>query len=198
MVRSRQERVAPNVAGRGFVLKVVPPMGTIPTRSFAPEHVPSCTYFLEHAPSATATGPFADFQWNPEGCFNRDATPSGTGFVDVLKFGQYQPVLDSNILDVASYVQHKVNGQPITGISPVDVVNNLTLMVTGATTVANDLQQGIGAAIVPELNETLTDLLAVSSLGSYYADKLCGATELAMYVPQTDVRLWGRVARLAC
>jgi len=29
-----------------------------------------------------------DFQWNPEGCFNRDGLPKhGNGFVDVLKFG---------------------------------------------------------------------------------------------------------------
>ena len=34
-----------------------------------------------------------DFQWNPEGCFNRDGFPdpeNGNGFVDVRKFGQYQ------------------------------------------------------------------------------------------------------------
>ena len=33
-----------------------------------------------------------DFQWNPEGCFNRDGFPdpeNGNGFVDVRKFGQY-------------------------------------------------------------------------------------------------------------
>jgi hypothetical protein len=46
-----------------------------------------------------------DFQWNPEGCFNRDGiSKSGNGFVDVLKFGQYQPVEGCDIVPLKDYV----------------------------------------------------------------------------------------------
>ena len=43
------------------------------------------------------------------------------------------------------------------------------------------LRTVVGAKISLELNSTLTDLSVFAALGHYYANKLCGATELGLY-----------------
>ena len=67
-----------------------------------------------------------DFQWNPEGCFNRDGLPKhGNGFVDVLKFGQYEPVEGVDIIRLQDYVMAEVSGATPNGTTPVQIVANL-------------------------------------------------------------------------
>ena len=125
-----------------------------------------------------------DFQWNVEGCFKRapkDDPEGGSGFVDVVTFGSYSPVEDSNIATLKAYVSAVTASppRPVVGVSPQQVAANLTSMAAAAEAAVKSLQYRPAAQ--DELNATLTDILAFASLGRYYSSKLCGATELALF-----------------
>jgi hypothetical protein len=113
----------------------------------------------------------------------------GNGFVDVIKFGEYEPVEGSNILKIADYVDATVAGKPLPpgSITPVEVVARLgaladatakaveylraslaapdgleqrtTTMTTAAATT------GVAVVVGAELDATLKDLSAFASLG---------------------------------
>jgi hypothetical protein len=87
-------------------------------------------------------------------------------------------------LSILEWRQRLLAKQPMNGVTPPQVVANLRSdAATAKQTVAElRLQQGSDK----ELRQTLGDIAAFACLGNYYADKIAGACELALFDQTAD------------
>eukprot|EP01046_Picozoa_sp_COSAG06_P038334 COSAG06_NODE_4414_length_4288_cov_33.741704_5_plen_208_part_00 len=71
----------------------------------------------------------------------------GNGFVDVIKFGEYEPVEGSNILKIADYVDATVAGKPLPpgSITPVEVVARLGALADATAKAVEYLRASLAA-----------------------------------------------------
>jgi hypothetical protein len=117
---------------------------------------------------------YNDLQFSPEACVWRG------GFLTVDEsFFKYPPLRGSGILSVQEYAAAVRAGQPFDGITPMDVADNLDTWAEQTLGGVKTLRrQGEGQE---EMLSTLQDLEAMAYLGRYYADKIRGAAELAIY-----------------
>jgi len=115
-----------------------------------------------------------DTMFAPEGCISED------GFLTVDKsFFSHPPLAGSGILSVQEYASAVVEDKPFDGMTPMEVADNLERL-------AQQTLGGVAALryqsrAVKELASTLTDMESMAYLGRYYADKIRGAAELAVY-----------------
>ncbi len=114
-----------------------------------------------------------DLQFSPEGCM------SGAGFLTVEAFFKHPPLQGSGILSVQDYASAVVNGQAFDGITPMGVADNLDKLAGKALDGAKTLRKTSKPS--KELAATLTDIESMAYLGRYYADKIRGAAELAVF-----------------
>jgi len=114
-----------------------------------------------------------DFQFAPEGCIT-----SG-GFLTVEGFFQHPPLPGSGILSVQEYAGAVVKGETPDGITPMEVADRLDALAARA--LADVAALRAGAEPGKELAATLTDMESMAWLGRYYADKIRGAADLAVF-----------------
>ena len=114
-----------------------------------------------------------DFQFAPEGCIT-----SG-GFLTVEGFFQHPPLLGSGILSVQEYAKAVVKGEPPDGLTPMEVADALDRLAAETLAGVADLRKGSRPG--KELAATLTDMESMACLGRYYADKIRGAADLAIF-----------------
>jgi hypothetical protein len=114
-----------------------------------------------------------DFQFSPEAC-NFDQ-----GFLPVDQFFKYPPLKGSGILSVQEYAGAIIENKAFDGITPMEVADNLDAMAKRTLQGIKRLSRKAGKN--KELRATLTDAEAVAYLGRYYADKIRGAAELAVF-----------------
>lgn len=115
-----------------------------------------------------------DLQFAPEGCM------SVSGFLTVDEsFFSHPPLRGSGILSVQEYAKAVIKGEVFDGITPMEVADNLDRLaqqtLAGVKTLRYQSYPG------KELAATLTDMESMAYLGCYYADKIRGAAELAVY-----------------
>lgn len=114
-----------------------------------------------------------DTMFAPEGCIDKE------GFLTVEAFFKDPPLIGSGILSVQDYASAVVKRQRFDGKTPMEVADNLDTMADkalgGVKALRKDFRPG------KELAATLTDIEAMSYLGRYYADKIRGAAELAVF-----------------
>ncbi len=115
-----------------------------------------------------------DFQFSPEGCV------SDTGFLTIDEsFFSHPPLRGSGILSVQEYATDVIKNKPFNGITPMEVADNLDRLaqqtLAGITSLRYQSRPG------KELAATLTDMESMAYLGRYYADKIRGAADLAVY-----------------
>ncbi|MFC2087583.1 hypothetical protein ACFLSA_05450 [Bacteroidota bacterium] len=94
-------------------------------------------------------------------------------------FFRKPPIKGSGILSVQEYADAVVTQKPFKGLTPFDVADNLDKIADKTLTGVEKLKMSD-----PENNEyqaTVTDMESIAILGSYYADKIRGAAELAVY-----------------
>ena len=119
-----------------------------------------------------------DFQWYIEGCKSRpQQAENETGFHDVNRFitlGVHPKAGNQSILD---YIEMISEGKTTTLKTPFDVVKNLHEVSDKALL---DIK-GLNASDNKELQFTINDIETLSFLGKYYAYKIQGATQLALY-----------------
>ena len=115
-----------------------------------------------------------DFQFSPEGCIHRG------GFLTVDAFFQHPPLRGSGMLSVQEYARAVLKGKDFDGITPLEVANTLDRMAERALAGTKTLSKA-GTNPSKELGATLADIEALAYLGRYYADKIRGAAELAVY-----------------
>ena len=109
-----------------------------------------------------------DYQFSPEGCFDRGK------FHDVDFFIAVASMPLQGVISISDYAKDPEN---LDGMTPFDIATQLDAaaktLIEGA--VAVDPGNNV------ELSETLGDMTALGYLGHYYAQKVRGATHLAMY-----------------
>jgi len=116
-----------------------------------------------------------DLKWFPEACTRH---PCPKGFYTVKHFIAGETMPGSGILSIGAYRDRLLMKKPMDGITPLEVA--LALKGHAATTLQL-LSQMPEKVADKELRLTLGDLKAMAHLGNYYAEKILGATDLALF-----------------
>ena len=119
-----------------------------------------------------------DFQWYIEACKSRPGpaqTPSG--FHDVNRFITLGPHKGTDNISIPDYVAAVTEGKPLSGTTPIEVSGRIHSHADKALAILDRLNHGGDK----ELRLTLGDIRAMAYMGKYYAHKIRGATELALF-----------------
>ena len=120
----------------------------------------------------------ADYMWYIEGCKSRPQfTPNETGFHDVNHFIDLPPHKRSGYQSIPDFVKMTMEGGSTDLKNPLQVAELLHGHVNKALSILESLSAGSNA----ELERTLHDIRTMSSLGKYYAHKIAGSAQLALY-----------------
>ncbi len=118
-----------------------------------------------------------DFLFWGEGCISSGILKSVRGFHSVRTFIEGETMENSGILSIPQYVKLIREGNEIKEITPFQIADQLEKYSSQALTlVAKTNAKGNS-----ELAETIGDIEAMSYLGLYYAQKIRGATSLALF-----------------
>jgi len=119
-----------------------------------------------------------DFQWYIEACKSRPGpaqTPSG--FHDVNRFITLGPHGGTDNISIGDYVTAVKEAKPLSGTTPIEVSDRIHGHADKALAILGRLNHGGDK----ELRLTLGDIRAIAYMGKYYAHKIRGATELALF-----------------
>jgi len=131
-----------------------------------------------------------DFQWYIEACRSRpEPAKTASGFHSVDTFIS-QPVHPAtNTLTIPQYVDRvmmaKTDIKP--GTSPLDVADQIDLHADAALAACAKLRHSANGNLA-EFKATLDDIYLMATLGKYYAEKIRGATDLALFRTLHDPR----------
>jgi len=116
-----------------------------------------------------------DFQWYIEACKSRPGyAQNETGFHDVNRFINLPPHVYSGFQSIPEFVK---NGKAAELKSPLEVAEKLHTHADKALEIIEQLQAGNNK----ELQVTLHDIKTMALLGRYYAHKITGSTQLALF-----------------
>jgi hypothetical protein len=124
-----------------------------------------------------------DFQWYIEGCRSRPGpakTESGFHSVETFINQKVHPGTDN--IPIPQYVAARTSGAALPkGTTPLAVADSIDARSDAALRALTKLSGDKTARQNPELASTLEDIRAMALLGKYYAAKIRGATELALF-----------------
>ncbi|MGB6152247.1 MAG: hypothetical protein WBG48_09660 [Pricia sp.] len=124
-----------------------------------------------------------DFQWYIEGCISHPRfAENESGFHDVDRFISLGVHPKSGNQSIPDYVSMKMNEESSELTSPIEVSTKLHEL---ADQTLADLK-ALDAGDNKELQATLNDIETVAYLGKYYAHKIAGSTQVAMYRATKD------------
>ncbi|HWS00962.1 MAG TPA: hypothetical protein VN249_10130, partial [Prolixibacteraceae bacterium] len=126
-----------------------------------------------------------DFQWYIEACKSAPVysnTPSG--FHDVNRFISLPPHPGTGYQSIPDYVRMVVLKEKSARVSPLDISLQIHTHSDRALHLADQMKAGSNM----ELSNTLDDIRSIAWLGKYYAHKIHGATELALYRETGDIK----------
>jgi hypothetical protein len=124
-----------------------------------------------------------DFQWYIEACKSRpEPAQTASGFHDVNRFITLPPHPSSGNISIPDYVDCVVTGKKPSGTTPVEVAKKLHHHADRAL----ECLEGLSHGGDKELRLTMGDIRAMALLGKYYAHKIQGATELALFRETKD------------
>jgi hypothetical protein len=119
-----------------------------------------------------------DFQWYIEACKSRPGpAQTPTGFHDVNRFISLPPHRGTDYVSIPDYVKNFIAGKECSGTTPIEVSNQIHAHADKALQILDGLAHGEDK----ELRLTLGDIRAMAYMGKYYAHKIRGATELALF-----------------
>ena len=119
-----------------------------------------------------------DFQWYIEACKSRSGpAQTPTGFHDVNRFITLEPHKGTNHISIPDYVKSVLAGEKSSGTTPIEVSDQIHGHADKALALLERLSHGGDK----ELRLTLEDIRAMAYMGKYYAHKIRGATELALF-----------------
>lgn len=123
-----------------------------------------------------------DFQWYIEGCRSRPGpAKTASGFHSVETFIQQKAHPGTDNLTIPQYVAALSANRMPAGTTPFALANRIDAHADAALAALPPLAGHASARKNPELAATLHDIRAMALLGKYYAAKIRGATELALY-----------------
>lgn len=114
-----------------------------------------------------------DIQWFPEAC------SQNSGFYTVRQFAEGNTMADSGVLNIRQWRTRLAKGAPMEGITPLEVAESLSRDADQALSLVAELRPLQGDN--KELRMTLGDCEAMAQLGHYYAQKILGAADLALF-----------------
>lgn len=124
-----------------------------------------------------------DFQWYIEGCKSRPGyAQNETGFHDVNRFINLPPHDKSGFQSIPDFVKMTIEGGTINLKSPMEVAN----MLHAQSDKAMEIIAGFAPVENKELKLTIHDIKTMALLGKYYAYKIAGSTQLALYRDTQD------------
>ncbi|HEU4653829.1 MAG TPA: hypothetical protein VFS47_07570, partial [Steroidobacteraceae bacterium] len=127
-----------------------------------------------------------DFQWYIEGCRSRPGpAQTASGFHDVNRFITLDTHPGTDNVSIPRYVEALLGGKPVPGTTPLQVADRLDANAGAAIELVDALKDG---KHTPELAATLSDIRAMALLGHYYAEKIRGATALALFRSNGDAK----------
>ncbi len=123
-----------------------------------------------------------DFQWYIESCRGRTVytdryTKNETGFHDVNVFINLPPHPKSGFQSIPEFVKMTIEGDSTQLKTPLEVAEILHTHSDKAIEILGQLDAGDNR----ELKVTLHDIRTMATLGKYYACKISGSTQLALY-----------------
>jgi len=119
-----------------------------------------------------------DFQWYIEACKSQPGpAKTESGFHDVNRFITLPPHPGTDYVSIPDFVDDVVAGRESTGTTPMAVSDQIHGHADQALRILDAMSPGDNK----ELRLTLGDIRAIAYLGKYYAHKIRGATELALY-----------------
>jgi hypothetical protein len=132
-----------------------------------------------------------DFQWYIEGCRSRPGpAKTATGFHSVDTFINQPVHPGTDNLTIPRYVAGVLSGNLPAGTTPLQVAERIEQRadrVLGSITQFTQHRAMQDPAIEDrEFAATVNDLMSMSLLGKYYAAKIRGATELALFRATRD------------
>jgi Protein of unknown function (DUF4038)/Domain of unknown function (DUF5060) len=116
-----------------------------------------------------------DVKWFPEGCLSR---PGSKGWCTVKRFIEGDTMPGCGIVNIRAWREHVLAGNALAGITPLQVAEALE---TDARTTLHLLEAMPRVVTNKELRLTTGDLKAMAHLGNYYAEKIRGAADLALF-----------------
>ncbi|MDB4766230.1 carbohydrate-binding family 6 protein [bacterium] len=120
-----------------------------------------------------------DFQWYIEGCKGRPRnTKTKSGFHDVNCFIETKPLGTSGYQSIQDYAKNPDHD----GVTPVDVADQIHASADKALAIVGKMKHGNDK----ELRLTLGDIRTMAYMGKYYAHKIRGAVELAVFRENED------------
>jgi hypothetical protein len=137
-----------------------------------------------------------DFQWYIEGCRSRpEPAQNASGFHDVNRFITLgvHPATDN--VPILRYVAATTKGEPLSGTTPLQVAERIAGHAQAALTALKEFKRPSLAGQCDESCKTLGDIRAMALLGNYYAAKIRGATELALFRSTGDAAHRARAIR---
>lgn len=119
-----------------------------------------------------------DFQWYIEACKSRpEPAQTESGFHDVNRFITLPPHPGTDNISIPDYVKAVTEAKPFSGTTPIEVSEMIHNHADKALAILGRLEHGDDK----ELRLTLGDIRAMAYMGKYYAHKIRGATELALF-----------------
>ncbi len=123
-----------------------------------------------------------DIKWFPEGS---TAHANNGGFFTVERFMKGQSMPGAGVLSIPDYLKTVLDHQVIQGMTPLQVAEELKSNAATTLRLVNELRP----VKDKELRFTLGDYEAMAHLGDYYAEKILGATDLALFDRGGDPKL---------
>ena len=118
-----------------------------------------------------------DMRWFPEAGLSHPIWFSG--FYTVKHYIQGGTMPESGILNIVEWRTRRLTGQPMQGVTPLEVADALANSAATTLRLVSELRAKQGAN--KELRLTLGDLEAMAHLGNHYASKIRGACDLALF-----------------
>ncbi|MGI4947889.1 MAG: hypothetical protein ACRYHC_04225 [Janthinobacterium lividum] len=123
-----------------------------------------------------------DLEWFPEACaYSSQKRPRGTHFYTVADFINGAPMPGAGVMSVRRWRQRLLDSQPLDAISPLDAATALAGFAETTLDELARLRANLPSDVDGELTSTLADHEAMAHLGHYYAAKIRGACDLALY-----------------
>jgi len=117
-----------------------------------------------------------DLRWFPEACISHRRHK---GFFTVRDFIEGETMPGSGNLEILTWRSRLLAGEAMNGKTPLEVAAALQADAGAVLPRLEELRRAAGSQ--KELLLTLGDLEAMAHLGNYYADKILGAAELALF-----------------
>jgi hypothetical protein len=123
-----------------------------------------------------------DFQWYIEGCRSRPGpAKTASGFHSVETFINQPVHPGTDNIPIPAYVAGVMAKKIPPGTTPFQVADQIDARVNAVFAGFAPFARQVNPSYEPEFAATLNDILLMASLGQYYAAKIRGATELALF-----------------